>query len=555
MLLAALLIPLALIGLRAAPVAAANTLVASTPADGGTISLSPTSVQLIFAEKIPATNTVQLACDGKAIPLSDPKVGEDQKSITVTLTGPQAFGSCRVVWVLTDPKADQTTGAISFKVQPSATTASTPPGGTQNAGSGAAAETTSAAPSDLRIPLSLARWVGYLGLAALFGALVLIVLAWQEGVEYILTVRFLRSAWIVALLGSLATVVVLSAAARGGGLTDGVSPMAWTDIGKVTGGWAALFRLLLVAATGWVVMRPERVTDPMTQNQALAIPGLAVATMAMTRGTTGGVIGIVAGIVHALSMAVWFGGLAILARVVLAGSGDEDLVHAVRGFRRISTPAILATCLSGLALLYQFDWGHLFDSNHGKILLLKTVGVAAMVFVGLAARDFIRERLSRIDTLSGPIAGRLRRAVSIEALAGLAVLGITAGLTSTLPPSIGAASVASPELGQPVAFVNSQQEVQATIRMTQRVGANAVLITITKPKSGLQNVQVRFNPPTDSPVNPIMLNVPLHGAGSAILPKSAGMMLNAAGTWMVLLYINGVLIDSHGVLVEAVPNA
>ncbi len=35
----------------------------------------------------------------------------------------------------------------------------------------------------------------------------------------------------------------------------------------------------------------------------------------------------------------------------------------------------------------------------------------------------------------------------------------------------------------------------------------------------------------------------------------ASTELNAAGTWMVLLYINGVLIDSHGVLVEAVPNA
>ena len=38
-------------------------------------------------------------------------------------------------------------------------------------------------------------------------------------------------------------------------------------------------------------------------------------------------------------MAVWFGGLILLARVVLAGPGEEDLVHAVRGFARISTPA------------------------------------------------------------------------------------------------------------------------------------------------------------------------------------------------------------------------
>ena len=45
-----------------------------------------------------------------------------------------------------------------------------------------------------------------------------------------------------------------------------------------------------------------------------------------------------AGIVHALAMAVWFGGVVLLARVVLAGPGEEDLVHAVRGFGRISRP-------------------------------------------------------------------------------------------------------------------------------------------------------------------------------------------------------------------------
>ena len=60
-------------------------------------------------------------------------------------------------------------------------------------------------------------------------------------------------------------------------------------------------------------------------------------------------------------MAVWVGGVVLLARVVLAGPGEEDLVHAVRGFGRISGPAIVVTVVSGLVQLYRLDGGSLFS--------------------------------------------------------------------------------------------------------------------------------------------------------------------------------------------------
>ena len=96
-------------------------------------------------------------------------------------------------------------------------------------------------------------------------------------------------------------------------------------------------------AAGWVVLKPERVIDPTTNMLALGIPALAVVTLGLSR--TGGswpFIGVVASVVHVLAMSVWIGGVVLLARVVLAGPGEEDLVHAVRGFGRISNPAIIA---------------------------------------------------------------------------------------------------------------------------------------------------------------------------------------------------------------------
>ena len=54
-----------------------------------------------------------------------------------------------------------------------------------------------------------------LGISVLFGSLVLIVAAWPEGPEYVLALRFLRTAWVVGLVGTFIYVVALSAAREG----------------------------------------------------------------------------------------------------------------------------------------------------------------------------------------------------------------------------------------------------------------------------------------------------------------------------------------------------
>ena len=84
--------------------------------------------------------------------------------------------------------------------------------------------------------------LGLLGLAiaVLFGSLVLIVAAWPEGVEYILTVRFLRSAWLASVVGSILTVVFLTSQATGRSIGSSLSPGAWMDLKEFTPGVAAL---------------------------------------------------------------------------------------------------------------------------------------------------------------------------------------------------------------------------------------------------------------------------------------------------------------------------
>ena len=99
-------------------------------------------------------------------------------------------------------------------------------------------------------------------------------------------------------------------------------------------------------------------------------------------------------------MAVWIGGVVLLARVVLAGPGEEDLVHAVRGFSRISNPAIVAHGRQRARPAVPARRRRAVQHRHGRVLLLKTVVVAAMLFVGMTARQVAQRRLARASELT-----------------------------------------------------------------------------------------------------------------------------------------------------------
>jgi putative copper export protein/methionine-rich copper-binding protein CopC len=540
-------------GAFAAPTALAeNSLVSSNPADNESLTASPTSMVFTFSEPLGGTNSVAVTCEGAPFSVGQTTVGPDGLTITVPVPNPMPKGTCSAAvavsapdgspngqfsvkfTITSDSVAAVTTLAPTVTVDPAAPVDPTvttvaggvpttvAPGGTDDGTGGSGG------------PLGLARLVTNIGLAVLFGSLVLIATAWPDGVEYILTVRFLRTAWIVSLVGSVLTAVFLTANVTGKSIGASLNPLAWTDLDSASG-IAAIARVLLTAGCIWVVMRPERCIDQSTQLPALAAPLLAVATLGFTR--TGGdlaAVGVIMGVGHALAMAVWFGGLALLTRVVLAGPGDDDLVHAVRGFSRISTPALLVTVVTGAVQTFRLDRGALFDTGHGRVLLLKAVAVGAMVFVGLATRQFVNAQLRRVDSLSAPLANRLRRATGIEAVAGVVVLAITSWLLSFTPPNLVEASPVG-QYGYSAPMVADDLDV--TVRLTGVVGRNGLRIEVASPTTGLSNFTVTFIPPAETTAPTVLLTVPaeLAGAGVAVLDVAEGVPLEAPGVWTLAI--------------------
>jgi hypothetical protein len=282
----------------------------------------------------------------------------------------------------------------------------------------------------------------------------------------------------------------------------------------------------------------------------LALPGLAVLTLGVARDDYG-FVEIVAGMVHALGMSVWLGGIVMLVRAVLVAPGEEDLVLAVVGFKRLAAPSILATVVSGLLLMFSLDRGHL-GSAHGLVLVLKTLVVAGMVFISVATRQFVNQRLLRARALSAPVAQRLRRAVSIETAVGVLVLMISSWLLALTPAGLHAESSSSLTLSTPLHFVNNSMNADITVAFSQKVGPNDVRVEVIAPSAGISSVRVEFLPPLGSSVTGVVIDpIPLTGAGAAVLDKSSGFTLQASGTWTVLVYLDGVPVEQHDVFVAA----
>jgi copper transport protein len=525
------------------------TLVSSDPPDGAQLETPPTQLVLTFDQPI-GDSTVSVACNGDpwAEPnIGRPQLGADQMTINVAINTPMPAGPCNVAWAVRQPNGDEGPGGqFGFVVLSSPTpaggsTASTTPGGSTTPTTVAPA-TSSSGSSDASTVLDAsdvsdgATWLGRVlsmfGLAVLFGSLVLIVVAWPEGPEYILAVRFLRSVWILTFVGTLLYVVALTAAVNDESFGSGLSPAAWLDL--LDAGWAgraAIARLVLVIASAWVVVRPERVIDPTTQLPAIAIPTLAVLTIGL--GRTGGdlaILGVLMGLVHAVAMAVWLGGVVLLARVVLAGPGEEDLVQAVRGFGRISTTAIVATIVSGLVQLFRLDGGSLFSDAHGRVLLLKTVLVALMLFVGLTARQVAQARLARAHDLSTVTADRLRRAFGTEAVIGIIVLGLSGWMLSFTPPKEPASDEVDYAVVEP--FVDPTSGLDLTVSVNpSRVGLNQLRVELRGPTTGdVTGLIVRFVPPTGSSEGIIEQPIPLTRPGVAVSPTEY-LPFDVAGAW------------------------
>ena len=554
------LVAVALLAALAGPSSVAaqesNSLRSIQPEDGVSLSQSPTEIVLVFDQELASDDTiaVNLACNFERQETGTPEIDADRLIVTTPIPNPLPKGACNIAWGLTngdgDVVLDDTTSFAVTTEPETVTTESTTPAaaGATTATTvdpfirqDATATTTQAAAEPVDQGSTggavwLGRMLSTLGILIVFGGLALISVGWPEGPEYVVTVRFLRAAWIISLLGTLLYVVAFTADFTGVSLGSAMSPGQWLELNDA--GWAgrgALLRVVLIGATGWAATRPERIIDPQSAMWAWVIPGFALAAVGLSRvDGPAAPLGYLIGVAHLLSVAVWFGGAAMVARVVLAGPGEDDLVQATRTFSRISIPAIVVACATGVAQLIRLDGGDLFGSSHGQVLLLKTVAVAAMLAVALKVRQQVTFRLDRAHEMTAPTADRFRRAFGAEAAFGVVALAFSGwllGLTPSAVNEFGGGSYA-----REFPFSHAPSGLDAVVKFTpSQVGLNGLRVEVAAPADGITNLTLQFVPPEGSGALTIEQEIPLTTSGTAVLAIENGIPFRVAGTWQLKL--------------------
>jgi copper transport protein len=142
--------------------------------------------------------------------------------------------------------------------------------------------------------------------------------------------------------------------------------------------------------------------------------------------------GIPADIVHLDAMALWIGGLAVLAGFTLRSPGTPAVMRAVPRFSAIALGCVATIVASGAYQTWREvgGWSALFDTSYGRLVQAKIAGLGALIVLGFLARRLISrgrfpgegwERAMR----------RLRLSVAEELAFAAVILAITAMLVNT----------------------------------------------------------------------------------------------------------------------------
>jgi copper transport protein len=462
--------------------------------------------------------------------LGTPQLGPDGVTVSAALTQILENGNCRVEWSLPDGSS----GSFTFvsNVQ-TTTTAPSEPGSTDTTvpvAPGPEGETV-----ELRLggPLGLVKWLAFFFVSAVVGGLIIVKIAWPEGVEYGITERYFRIISIAAILTLVGQLIIYSAQKSGGTIGGSISPTSWGPAGETNEGRALLLRLVAVIGLTFFAWITERIFTESTIVLSTALLAFTILTFGFDRVTGRAVIlGIVIAVLHMALVALWVGAVAIIWRVILHGPGDIDLVHALRGWYRIATPVSIGIIVTGAIQVWRIDGISLINSGHGRVVLLKTALVVVMLLVNAAVRQFVLVGMRQAKSLNQKVVYRLKRPVGVELSLSIVVLATSTWLLSMRPPYI-----LLPDEGPRIEYAIVQDlegpdRFQVRLSITPgNVGDNKVLVELFGP-SRIQNFVITFTPENPNFAG-YTLNVPLTRPGAALISENMGMRFLAPGVWNV----------------------
>lgn len=534
----------------AAPAWAHASLVSTSPAAGSEVETVRGAVELRFSERVdPAPGGSQVVrSDGTGVDIGDVgRIDGDPTTVRIPLPdGELADDTYVVAWRVTSADSHPIRGAFTFQV-----------------GAGGAADTSALVSRVLAdqggtpatgAVLAIGRWASYAGVVLCAGWSLFALLGLSVGGP---AARLGRLVARSAGLGAAGTLVMLggqavSITARWSAMLD---PGAYGDVLRTESGRWWGIRLLLLAVVGLVAVvgRRRRAALP-----APAVSGCVVAVALTVVTANGGhavsgrwpLAGLVATVVHLLSLAVWAAGLVtltllvrgrgapVVARSVSAAAGSAEAAavpseaaagsspgpsgeRALAAFApRFSSWALLAVLLlvgSGVvnSVRQVGDLDLLTSTDYGRLLIAKLVAVAVLLAVGFGSRR--RTGRAEYDGLVRPV----RAEVALAAVALVA----TALLVNQRPAISERTSLAS-------AYAVQGNRTAEVVLDPARTGGTEMHVYLTSPGGTLDRAQSIVVTATLEAQDIGPLELPLYPGGPNHV-TSPDVDLPLPGTWTI----------------------
>ena len=429
----------------------------SDPAANATLVIVPRAIRLTFTEPAElAVGRIELTGpDGQNVPLSPVRHGDSATVMVADILRALQPGRYLVAWQVAGRDGHPVRGTYGFLIAEDATGLGVP--GDSGAAGGADDSGTSPptdSPSDEEVPdvdafdaesplYAVVRWIGFVGLLALVGALVFHrlvvpgVLRRQAPMEWGVEARRRLRAVALAAIAALSVALLLRLGAQSVAVLGSLAAFESSLLTGTTWGKAWLLQLvgILVATAALLPQRETAVTAWL-----LTIATVIVAVSFSLSGHAAAAPETMAFAVpldtlHILGAGGWIGTLLIIVTVGLpaimrGNAADRGRTVAVL----INTFSPLALIFAGTAALtglvsawMQLDRvSALWVTRYGQILLIKLALVLLVVSAGAYNSYRIRPTLG--DEFGG---SRIRRTATVELLIAVLVLAVTAVLVAT----------------------------------------------------------------------------------------------------------------------------
>jgi copper transport protein len=356
----------------------------------------------------------------------------------------------------------------------------------------------------------------------------------------------LTAASLAGAVGAAVFVVLEGAEAAG---ISGWSALRWsivsetlgTTVGRVWG--SSVLVWLTAAALSWAALRPaprNRGVDA-----PLALLAVAAGALLLVPGLGGHArtqdpvwVLLPANVIHVAAMGLWAGGLAMLVaalpratRVLEPAGRTRLLAGALARFSPLALAAVIVLTIAGVlqAIFEVHSFPALLDTAFGRAVLIKAILLCGVIAIGAWHRRSSIPGLRAIAAAGASPAAAgvaVRRALRAEVALIVAVLGVTAALSSYPPSTV--------QTSGPFSQTTTVGPAQLQITVDPAtVGANDIHLYLLDPSDGSQwdkAKEVRLTASeADKGIGPLSIQVSKAGPGH--YTTSGPAALAVPGDW------------------------